>query len=157
MADFNSEQYNGGIAQVGTGDFGTMKVCYGTIEIAVALTIGQTIAMFTAPKGFTPLGGYLLGDDIDTGTEALEIDVGTVADSTKYLNSGVISGDTIANEKITVGIKIPLQEDLMLVKPTPFAEDTDIICTFTAAANAGGTGTLTLYMYGVYNDDRATV
>lgn len=155
MADFNSEQYNNGIAQVGTGDFGTMKVCYGTYEIGTALTIGQTIAMFTAPEGFVPLGGYLLGDDLDTGTEALEIDVGTVADSTKYLNSGVITGDTIANEKITVGIKIPLQEDLMTVKPTAFTADTDVILTFTAAAAAGGTGTITLYMYGLYNDSRA--
>jgi hypothetical protein len=53
-----------------------------------------------------------------------------------------------------VGIKIPLQEDLMLVKPTAFTADTDIIGTVAAAANAGGTGTLTLYMMGVYNDHR---
>lgn len=155
MAAFNSEQYNNGIAQVGTGDFGNMKVLYGTYEIATALSAADTINMFTAPAGFIPLGGYLLGDDLDTGTETLEIDIGISGDSTKYLNSGVITGDTIANEKITVGIKIPLQEDLMLVKPTAFTADTDIIATFTAAAATGGTGTITLYMWGLYNDSRA--
>lgn len=155
MATYNSDQYNNGLPSgMGVGDVGNMKVMFGSITFAAAATIGQTVAMFTAPKGFTPLGGYLVGDDLDTGTEALELDVGTVADSTKFLNSGVVTGDTIANEKITVGIKIPLQEDLMLVKPTAFTADTDVIVTFTAAPVAGGTGTLTLYMYGVYNDHR---
>lgn len=155
MATYNSDQYNAGLPNgIGVGDVGNMKILLGSITFAAAATIGQTVAMFTAPKGFTPLGGYLLGDDLDTGTEALELDVGVSGDATKFLASGVVSGDTIANEKITVGIKIPLQEDLMLVKPTAFTEDTDVIVTFTAAANAGGTGTLTLYMYGVYNDHR---
>jgi hypothetical protein len=110
--------------------------------------------MFTIPAGFTPLFGWLMGDDIDTGTEALEIDIGVTGDATKYLDSGVITGDTIANEKITVGIKIPLQEDLMTVKPTEVTSDTTCIATITAAANAGGTGTITVILCGVYNDPR---
>lgn len=155
MANYNSDQYNAGLPSgIGVGDVGNMKVLIGSYEIAAALSAADTITMFTAPAGFTPLGGYLLGDDIDTGTETLELDVGITGDATKYLNSGVVSGDTIANEKITVGIKIPLQEDLMTVKPTAFTSDTDVIVTVTAAANAGGTGTVTLYMWGVYNDHR---
>jgi len=152
MATTNSDQYNGIVPGVGAG--GDLKVHYGSIEIGTAQSAADIVNFFTAPKGFTPLFGYLVGDDLDTGTEALEIDIGITGDATKYLNSGVITGDTIANEKITVGIKLPLQEELMTVKPTAFTADTDIIATFTAAANAGGTGTLTLVMCGVQNDPR---
>ena len=152
MANYNSDQYNNGKATgAGVGQAGSVQALIGSIEIATANVINDTITMVTAPAGFTPLYGWLVGDDLDTGTEALELDVGIAGDTTKYLNSGVVSGDTIANEKITVGIKIPLQEELMTVKPTAFTTDTDIIVTFTAAANAGGTGTLTLMLFGLYN------
>lgn len=153
MANYNSDQYNNGKATGGgVGPAGSVKALIGSYEITSALSAADTITMVTAPAGFTPLYGWLVGDDIDTGTEALELDVGISGDTTKYLNSGVITGDTIANEKITFGIKIPLQEDLMTVKPTAFTSDTDIIVTVTAAANAGGTGTLTLMMFGLYED-----
>lgn len=152
MASHDSDQYKLGIAP-GTGA-GTLKCIYGSIEFAVAPSAADTINFCKAPAGFTPLYGWLVGDDIDTGTETLEIDVGISGDATKYLDSGVLTGDTIANEKITVGIKIPLQEELMTVKPTAFASDTDIIGTVTAAAAAGGTGTLTLIMFGLQNDPR---
>ena len=137
----------------GTGA-GTLKCIYGTKEIGTALTINSVIKFCTAPAGFTPLFGWLVGDDLDTGTGVIEIDVGVAGDTDKYLNSGAISGSTIANEKITVGIKIPLQEDLMLIKPTAFTSDTDIIGTVVAIANAGGTGTLTVMLFGLQNDAR---
>ena len=149
---YNSDQYNKAIP--GSGIAGSVIALYGSIELSTAIIINDTINMFTAPKGFTPLYGWLVGDDIDTGTEALQLDVGISGDATKYLDSGVITGDTIANEKITVGIKIPLQEELMTVKPTAFTADTDIIVKVTAAPNAGGTGTLSLIMCGIYNDAR---
>lgn len=154
MASLDATQYGTDQPRVGTGDAGNAKILFGSIELASAQSSSDTVNFFTAPKGFTPLFGWLVGDDIDTGTETYELDIGVSGDTTKYLNSGVISGDTAANEKITVGIKIPLQEDLMTVKPTAFTADTDIIGTVTAAANAGGTGTLTLIMVGVYNDAR---
>lgn len=152
MTDFNSIQVVNKTPTPGVGIGGTVRALIGSIEIGSALTIGQDITMLKAPKGFTPLYGWLVGDDLDTGAEALEIDIGIAGDTTKYLNSGVVTGDTIANEKITVGIKIPLQEDLMTVRPTQLTADTDIIATFTAAPVAGGTGTLTLMMFGLYND-----
>ena len=111
--------------------------------------------MFKIPAGFTPMFGWLVGDDIDTGTEALELDVGVTGDTTKYLNSGVITGDSASpDEKITVGIRLPLQEDLMTVKPTKVTSETDCIVTVTAAANAGGTGTITVMLCGVFLDGR---
>lgn len=151
MASVDSDQY--GLVTPGTGA-GTLKCLYGSYEIGTALSASDTINFFTAPVGFTPLFGWLVGDDLDTGIETLEIDIGTSGDATKYLNSGVITGDTIANDKITAGIKIPLQEDLMTVKPTAFTTETDIIGTITAAAASGGTGTITLMMFGLMNDPR---
>ena len=151
MATYNSEQYNNGVATAGPGPAQSVIALTGTIEIGTALSQNDIINFFVAPKGFTPLYGWMVGDDLDTGTEALEIDVGITGDTTKYINSGVITGDTDPYGQITVGIRIPLQEDLMTVKPTAFTSDTTVIGTITAAANAGGTGTLTLNMFGLYN------
>jgi len=149
---FYSDQYYKPIP--GTGAGGDLKVLVGSYTFASITIINDVVHMFTIPVGFTPLFGWLVGDDLDTGTEALEIDVGVVGDTTKYLNSGVITGDTIANEKITVGIKIPLCEDLMTVTPTKVTTEVDCIATITAAANATGTGTITVVLAGVYNDPR---
>lgn len=153
MANVNTGQQQAGMMP-GAGAFGDLKVLIGEHTYTVAASSSDTLTFFTAPKGFTPLFGWLVGDDIDTGTEALEIDIGISGDTTKYLDSGVITGDTAANEKITVGIKIPLQEELMTEPMAAFTADTPIIATITAAANAGGTGTLRLIMCGVYNDAR---
>ena len=153
MAIANTDQDGDTARVIGSGN-STLKSLYGTIEIGAAASINYTINLFTMPAGFTPLFGRMVGDDLDTGTEALEIDIGIDGDTTKYLDSGVITGDTIANEKITVGISIPLQEELMTVKPTEVTVDTDVIATYTAAANAGGTGTLTVWMIGLMLDPR---
>ena len=154
MADLSTDQFASTVQQIGSGDGGSLKVLFGTVEVAAAQSAADVINLFTMPVGFTPLFGRMVGDDIDTGTEALEIDIGISGDATKYLDSGVITGDTIANEKITVGISIPLQEELMTVKPTEVTTATPVIATITAAANAGGTGTITVWMAGVYKDPR---
>ena len=100
MANHYSDQYYQ--PAPGTGSGGDVKALVGEITFATAPSSSDVIYMFKAPAGFTPLYGWLMGDDIDTGTEALELDVGITGDAQKYLNSGVISGDTIANEKSTI-------------------------------------------------------
>lgn len=155
MPSVNSDQYGSTKSIPGSGPFGDMKVLFGSIDIATALSTSDTINLFTAPKGFTPLFGFLQGADLDTGTETLEIDVGISGDATKYLNSGVISGDVVAEVKPVAGLWMPLAEELFTVVPTEFTANTDIIATITAAANAGGTGVLTVIMCGVYQDVRA--
>ena len=152
MATILSDQIGKPVPGVGAG--GDLKVLFGSKTFAAAPSAADVVRMFKIPQGFTPLFGWLMGDDIDTGTETLELDVGVTGDTTKYLDSGVITGDTIANEKITVGIKIPLVEDLMTVKPTAAAAEIDCIVTVTAAANAGGTGTITVILCGVVADPR---
>lgn len=153
MATFLSDQYAGVVPGVGSG--GNLKVLIGSYTFAAAASTSDIVKMFKIPAGFTPLFGSLRGDDIDTGTETLQLDVGVTGDTTKYLNSGVLTGDAGApDEKLTVGILLPLQEDLMTVKPTAVTAETDCIITVTAAANAGGTGTITVILCGVVNDPR---
>lgn len=156
MAAVNSLQYGSGIARPGAGGAGDMKVLFGSYNIATALSAADTVNFFTAPAGFTPLMGFLQGADIDTGTETLEIDIGISGDTTKYLNSGVISGDIVTEIKPVAGIWMPLAEELFTVVPTQFTVDTDIVGTITAAAQAGGTGVITLIMMGVFQDVRVT-
>ena len=92
----NSPQYGAGVPRPGAGMAGNAKILFGSHTIASNLTIISTINMFTMPKGFAPILGWMHGEDLDTGIEALEIDVGISGDTTKYLNSGVITGDPFA-------------------------------------------------------------
>lgn len=154
MAAHNSDQFGAGIPRVGAGPAGDLKVLFGSKTFSAAPSAADTINFFTAPKGFTPLFGFLVGDDLDTGVETLEIDIGISGDATKYLNSGVITGDAVTEIKPVAGIWMPLAGALTNAAPATFTDDTDIIGTITAAANAGGTGTVTLIMVGVYNDAR---
>jgi len=156
MAANNSLQYGSGKPRPGAGPAGNLKVLFGSINIATALSAADTINFFTAPKGFTPLFGFLQGADLDTGAETLEIDIGISGTAQKYLNSGVITGDAVTEIKPVAGIWMPLAGTLFTAVPTEFTADTDIIGTITAAAAAGGTGVLTLIMLGVYNDERVT-
>ena len=150
---FLSEQFNG--VTPGVGDGGNLKVLYGTYTFATITIVNDVVKLFVIPKGFTPLFGQLLGADIDDGSETLELDVGVTGDTTKYLDSGLITGDTAnPDEKITVGIMLPLQEELMTVKPTAATADINCILTVKVAAVGGGTGVVTVWMAGVFNDPR---
>jgi len=158
MATQNSPQYGSGVPQPGAGMAGNAKILFGSHTLATNLAINSTVNMFTMPKGFTPILGWLHGADLDTGTEALELDVGITGDVDKYLNSGVITGDPFAAGNISNlaagGIIYALNQDLCGVVPTVLTVDTDVILTFTAAAAAGGTGVISVTIIGVYNDAR---
>ena len=102
----------------------------------------------SAPVGATAPDGSVAGN------ETLEIDVGVVGDAQKYLNSGVITTDAVTEVRATDCIWRPLMEDLATVKPTAITTEVDCIATITAAATTTGTGTLTVVLWGVYNDPR---
>jgi hypothetical protein len=115
-------------------------VARGTKTFTVAPSANDVLEFCKIPAGHTLLLMALYGADLDTGTEALEIDVGITGTTTKYLNSGVITGDVITDLKPEAGIYYPIFKGL----PEDITTDTTIIGTVTAAANAGGTGILTL-------------
>jgi hypothetical protein len=68
-----------------------------------------------------------------------------VADPDAFLNSGVISGDTFAagNLDNVAGILYPLH-GVLKDGPLTLGAETVITGTVTAAANAGGTGTISV-------------
>jgi len=148
MANLNSVQHAAKVEQSG-------PYLWGTVEIAAAQSAADTMTMFTIPAGTTVFGGYLIGDDLDTGTEALELDVGVSGNADQFLNSGVVTGDAVAGTKPEVGILLNLFGELK-DGPITFTEATDVIVTTVAAANAGGTGTLTLVMFASCFDARVS-
>jgi hypothetical protein len=96
------------------------------------------------------VGGWLMGDDIDTGTEALDIDIGweangvDAADPDGFGNMGVLNGATVTNVIPVAGIFRLLQGVLLADGPKTFNAETIISGLVNAPANAGGVGTLTL-------------
>jgi len=149
MANTNSTQHEQLAPQNGA-----LLSCWATREIVVNPTNADTITFFTIPAGTTVHGGWLRGDDIDTGTETFECDIGDAGSTTRFLNSGVLTGDVITGTKPEAGICTPLFGTLK-DGPYTYTADTNIIGTVAAAA-ATGTGTLTLWMWTTYQDPRVS-
>lgn len=121
---------------------GDCGVAYGTYEITSALSKNDIVEFFKVPAGVDIIDGMLFADDLDTGTEALEIDVGDSASTARFLNSGVLSGDVVANHVIAAQIKVHF---LTTALPHNYTAATTVIGTIVAAAASGGTGTLGCY------------
>lgn len=147
MANLNSDRYNKAPYKPLAGQLG---VNFGEVTIAAAQSKDDTITWFYVPQGVVVLDGWLRGDDIDTGTEAYELDIGISGDADKYLNSGVITGDAVTGVK-PAGIMTRLNQNTVAASSTdPIPDATtsreQIIGTVIAAANSGGTGALGLWM-----------
>jgi hypothetical protein len=150
--------------QPATGGFhGNLKVAYGKYTYAAAPSANDLANLFKLPKNALVVGGYLMTDDIDTGTEALEIDVGWTANggastdsvrtndgttwtndgyqavSAGFVDSGVLTGDAITDLAPAGQNYRPFQ---LKTGPKFFTEETQVQAKITAAANAGGTGTV---------------
>lgn len=162
MATVASNQYTYGQAP-GHGLAGTVKASFGVYTYGSAPSANDLLNACKLPKDSLLLWGFMATDDIDTGTEALEIDVGftangggaatlTVSDGTTYTNansgsasatylvdSGVMTGDTVTD--LMVGMN---WRPFTAIKTGPkyFSEETTIQAKITAAANSGGTGTV---------------
>lgn len=129
---------------------GQVGVSMGTYELAANPTANDVIRFCKVPKNAIVFAGWLMGDDIDTGTEAFDIDIGweaygsESADTDGFGNFGVLSGDVITELKPVAGIYNPLQGVLLADGPKTFTAEAWISGLVIAAANAGGTGTLTV-------------
>lgn len=131
----------------GHGFAGACYIATGTYEIAAALSANDVIEFCKLPAGAVVVGGFLMADDIDTGTEAFELDIGTSADTDRFLNSGVLTGDAVTGIKPETGILYPLGGTLMTGGPQTITAETTVQGTVVAAANAGGTGTVTVTLF----------
>jgi hypothetical protein len=138
------------------GSFGNCCVAWGTYEAATALIINDVVQFCKVPKGAVILGGWVYGDDIDTGTETLTVCVGTNTTEDAFLATTVAltgdigTGDAYVDEqdwRKTVGIMLQLQNTLMTGGLTELAADATIQLKVVAAPNAGAVGTLSCVVF----------
>ena len=154
MASLDSNQYGANKPIPSAIGGGLLTCLFGTITLAAAQAANDTVNLFKMPKGFTPMFGFVMGDDIDTGTEAYDFDVGVAGNTDKFGNFGVVTGDAVAGIKPEVCIWMPLAGELCTEAPAEVLVETDVILTVNAAAQAGGTGTINVYLMGTYKDPR---
>lgn len=131
---------------------GILNVHWSTYNIAAAPADNDIIKFLWVPAGATVVGGFVFGDDIDTGTEALDFDIGwaangdEAADPDGFGNLGVVTGD-VSTHLAVASIWIPFQGVLFSAGPKTFARKTCLQVEFNAAANAGGTGRLSMAVH----------
>ncbi len=132
---------------------GACGVAWGTYTLAANPTQNDIIEFCWLPAGATVIGGFLQGADIDTGTEAFDIDIGWAANGTDLVdtdgfgNFGVTTGAAITGFKPVAGIYLPFLNIIQDSGFKTFAAQTKIIGTINAAANAGGTGLLKVVVF----------
>jgi hypothetical protein len=113
----------------------------------------DVIRFCKVPAGATVIGGFLQGADIDTGTEALDIDIGweangtDAADTDGFGNLGTIDGDAVSMFRPVAGIYYPFTNIIQDNGFKTFAAETYISGLVNTAANAGGTGLLKVVVY----------
>ena len=141
-----------GFPVAGKGEAGTVKFAYGTYEIAANVEDGDIFEMCRVPAGALVVDGFVRADDLDTGTEALDMDIGWAANGTDaadpdgFGNLGVWSGDAVTDIKPEAQIFYPFN-GVLKDGPKEFAAETVIQLEANAAANAGGTGTVFVGVY----------
>lgn len=131
----------------------SLCVAWGEYTFGVNPTAADIVEICRLPKGATVIGGFIQGADLDTGTEALDIDCGwadngtDVADTDGFGNFGVMDGDTISQFKPVAGIYYPFLNIIQDNGHKTFAAETKVILTVNAGANAGGTGLIKVVVF----------
>lgn len=158
MATLTSTQAAETFPTHGTGPAGSLKVAYGTYAFTDAgVGAGDVIELCKVPAGAVVLGGYALAGDLDTGTEALDIDIGwaatddEAADPDGFGNFGVWTGDAITNLVPVAGNYKPLQGVLLTAGPKSFSAEATIEMVVNADAATPASGTITLVVFYVFN------
>lgn len=153
MATLTSARAAASFPVAGASAKGVLQVAYGNFNITTALSANDVIQFCRIPAGATIIGGYVQAKDIDTGTEAFDFDIGwagngtEVADPDGLGNFGVWSGDAVTDSKPEVGIFYPLGGTLFTAGPQTFSAETIIQGVCNTAANAGGTGNITVVVH----------
>jgi hypothetical protein len=168
MATVSTNQYTG-LQPAGHGLQGNVKAWYGKYTYSAAPSANDLLNLFKLPKNCLTLWGFIATDDIDTGTETLDIDVGFTAngggsatvtlhegttytnaagsaDAVGFVNGGVFTGDAIVDLAPAGTNWRPFMH---ATGPKFFSEETVVQAKITAAANAGGTGTVYVCIFGI--------
>ncbi len=149
MATVSASRALSGVPVPGTG---ILRVAHGTYEHATNLAATTIIEYCRVPKGAVVVGGWWGGDDLDTGTEELNIDIGwaangsDLADPDGFGNLDVITGDVSVHVPVA-SMWYPLQGVLIASGPVTFAAETTLQAVVNVDAATGGTGTSTMVVY----------
>lgn len=138
---------------------GLVCAAYGTYAIAANVEDGDIFEMCKVPAGAVILGGYFYGDDLDTGTEALDMDIGWAAnggsgtydsaDADGLGNLGVLTGDAFAagNVSPVAGLMYPLSGLLATGVLPAFTAETTIQIEANAAATTFAAGSVSVVVF----------
>lgn len=135
----------------GKGDANSVKFAYGTYEIAANVEDGDIFEIVRLPAGATVIDGFVRADDLDTGIEALDMDVGWAGNGTEaadpdgFGNLGVWTGDASVTKPEVMNY-FPFN-GVLKDGPQAFTAETVIQVEANAAAATGGTGTLYVGVY----------
>ena len=131
---------------------GVLCVAHGTYEHATNLAAATVIEYCRIPAGAVVVGGWYGGDDLDTGTEELNITIGwaangvEVADPDGFGDLGVMTGDVSVHLGVA-GLWFPLQGTMLTAGPQTFSAETVLTATIVTDAAATGTGTTSMVVY----------
>jgi len=169
MATVSTNQYSNSFP-AGHGLQGNVKAWFGKYTYTTAPSASDLINVCKLPKNCLTLFGFVATDDIDTGTETLDIDIGytangggaatlLISDGTTYtndgdgaadidgfVNGGVFTGDAITDLAPAGTNWRPFPHG---TGPKFFSEETVVQAKIIAAAHAGGTGTVYVCIFGI--------
>lgn len=129
---------------------GVLCAAYGSYAVAANVEDGDIFEMCKLPAGAVVLGGEFWTDDLDTGTEALDMDVGwadngaEAASADGFVNAGVLTGDAITDLK-AAGPNVRLFD--MSDGPITFTRETTVQVEANVAAAAFAAGDIYVCVY----------
>jgi len=138
---------------------GMCMVAYGSYEVTTNPAAADTYELCKLPRGATIVGGMFYCDDLDTGSEVMDLDVGWKAnggsgtydsvDADGLANLGVLLGDVAApNLATAVGLVYNLAGPIFGNGDFPnFSRETVIQVTATVPANSFTAGAMSVVVY----------
>lgn len=146
-----------GFPVAGVGDGASLKVAYGSYDVAANVEDGDIFEICRLPAGAVIVGGWFRGDDLDTdATETLDMDLGWAAnggsgdyddaDPDGLGNLGVLTGDAFAagNVANVVSYNYPFNGLLNTGVFPKFTRETVIQIEANAAAATFAAGTVSI-------------
>ena len=168
MATFTGGMAAGAAPAPSTGHGSAGIIIRGFINVSANPADGDIYKLCKIPTGCLIFGGVFSGDDMDTGTETLDMDLGWAANGTSsaatrididgteytdsgytadpdgFVNSGVITGDAITSLLAAGKFYLPVA----LGKPLYFAKETIVQVEANAAAATLASGNMAVVLHG---------
>lgn len=136
---------------------GNAAVAYGTYAMTANPTAADLLQMCRVPAGAVVYGGFVRLEDIDTGSGALDFDVGWAANggtgtydavsTAGFGNFGARNGTAVTNYLPEGGSLLPLHGTLATAGVVSFTKETIIQIIWNVACNAFTAGQVTVVIF----------